>query len=258
MKKNLRIKIFASFLLLIAMLAGAGAVSIYEFMRLSDSVHDLIRDNYHSIEASKSMLDALEFENSGIMQLVNGEFEEGRLALNVADSLFLTSLTKAKNNITEPEESKFLNEITAIYTEFKSLWQRPIVDTDKQENFTWYTEEVYPKLIKTRAAVDNLLSLNQSSLYGEASDLRDESRRAMMPGIVAVIAALVFAIVLNFFITKYFVSPIASIAEAVKSYRFGDERLKTFITTNDEIKTLESSINELLQRIELKQNRPKQ
>ena len=69
-----------------------------------------------------------------------------------------------------------------------------------------------------------------------------------MPGIVAIIAALIFSIVLNFFITRYFVRPISELAEAVNKYKEGENRLQANITSDDEIKFLEQAINDLIQR----------
>lgn len=101
----------------------------------------------------------------------------------------------------------------------------------------------------TKNAVDELMTLNQSAMYGEVSDLKERSKRAIMPGIVSFIGALVFLLILNFFITKYFVDPISELAEAVNNYRDGDEKLRSNITSNDEIKKLENAISNLLKRL---------
>ncbi len=63
MKKSLKIKIFLSFLLLILMLVVAGVMSILELRKMGDSVETVMKDNYQSIEASKTMLDAVERED---------------------------------------------------------------------------------------------------------------------------------------------------------------------------------------------------
>lgn len=91
-------------MLLIAMLAVAGIISILEFRWLSNSVHGLIENNYKSIEASKTMVESLEREDSGILLLMLGEWKEGREILKSADSLFLRAFETAKNNLTENDE----------------------------------------------------------------------------------------------------------------------------------------------------------
>ncbi|RCW38362.1 MCP four helix bundle domain-containing protein [Marinilabilia salmonicolor] len=248
MKKTLKLKIFASFMLLIAMLAIAGAISILEFRWLSNSVHGLIEDNYKSIEASKKMAEALEREDSGILLLMLGEWEEGRDIIESADRSFQAAFKVAKNNLTEDEEEKYIKDIEEAYRIYKSSWQRPIVDTDKQGDIAWYKDDIHKKFADTKSAVNELMSLNQSSMYNEVSELKEKSKRAIMPGIVSIIAALVFSIILNFFITKYFVNPISELAHAVNSYRDGDKSLRVDISSNDEIKKLENAINDLLHR----------
>ncbi|MCF8378720.1 MAG: HAMP domain-containing protein [Bacteroidales bacterium] len=258
MKKTLKLKIFASFMLLIAMLAVAGTISIAEFRWLSNSVHGLIQDNYKSIEASKSMIEALEREDSGILLLLLGEWEEGREILKSADSLFISAFMTAKNNLTEQNENEYIEKIDASYKIFKSGWELPIVDTDKQGNISWYKDDIHKKFEATKFVVNELMSLNQSSMYNEVSELKEKSKRAIMPGIVSIIAALVFSLILNFFITRYFINPLSELAEAVDNFRDGDYNLQSNITSNDEIKKLEQSISDLLQRIVNNSNKIKQ
>lgn len=249
MKKTLKLKIFASFMLLIAMLAVAGTISIVEFRWLSNSVHGLIQDNYKSIEASKTMIEALEREDSGILLLMLGEWEHGREILTSADSLFMSAFETAKNNLTESNEEKYIKKIETAYQTYKSSWERPIINTDKQGNISWYKDDIHKKFTNTKLAVNELMSLNQTSMYKEASELKDKSKRAIMPGIVSIIAALVFSLILNFFITRFFVRPITELADAVKNYKISQKRFKTYITSDDEIKKLEEAISDLIDRL---------
>lgn len=235
-------------MLLTAMLAVAGTMSIIEFRWLSNSVHGLIQDNYKSIEASKTMIEALEREDSGILLLMLGDWEEGRLIIESAEDLFLTAFETAKNNLTENNEAEYIEKIDATYQSYKSSWERPIVDTDKQGNISWYRDDIHEKFLDVKSAVNELMSLNQNKMYQDASVLREQSKRALMPGIVSIIAALVFSLILNFFITRYFVNPLSELAEAVNEYREGDNKLHSNITSNDEIKDLEEAINNMLQR----------
>lgn len=249
MKNNLKLKIFASFMLLVTMLAIAGTISIMEFRWLGNSVHGLIQDNYKSIEASKTMIEALEREDSGILLLMLGEWEHGRQIINSADSAFLIALKTTENNLTEKNEEQYIHEIDSSYQLFKGHWERPIVDTDKQGNIAWYKDDVHKLFLSTKEKVNNLMTLNQTKMYTEVSILKEKSKRAIMPGIVSIIAALVFSIILNFFINRYFVKPISEIADAINNYRIGEQKLNTNITSKDEIKKLENSINELLQKL---------
>ncbi|HBX50186.1 MAG: hypothetical protein A2275_16515 [Bacteroidetes bacterium RIFOXYA12_FULL_35_11] len=250
--KKLKIKIFASFMLLIAFLAIAGTISIIEFKKLSQSVHQIIEDNYKSIEASKTMLETLEREDSGILLLLLGESEEGLKIIYTADSLFLTALNVAKNNLTELNEEKYLKQTETNYLLFKTKWKSPIAGTDKQGNISWYKNDIHVHFLNTKQSINELMLLNQSSMYKRATELKEKSKRAIMPGIVAIISALIFSIILNFFITKYFVRPISNLADAVNNFREEHQTLRCQINSDDEIKKLEIAINNLLFRLSKK------
>ena len=71
------------------MLLVAGIMSIIEFSSISSSVQKLLDDNYKSVNASKEMIEALEREDSGILMLLLGQWDEGRYTLTSADSVFL-------------------------------------------------------------------------------------------------------------------------------------------------------------------------
>jgi HAMP domain-containing protein len=249
MKKRLKYKILAGFMVLIIVLISAGIISIVEFTRLSHSVSSLIEDNYKTIEASKSMLEALEREDSGILMLLLGQWENGRKILSEADSAFMASFAIAQNNITEQNESELIDVIRKNYYIYKSKWQRPIVDTDKEGNIDWYQNTIHMDFLSTKESVHHLMSLNQNSMHDEAGQLIDRSHRAIMPGIVSIAAALIFTLILNFFITKYFISPISHLAEAVKKFNLKEKVLKVDIRSNDEIKQLENEINSLIFKI---------
>jgi len=96
------------------------------------------------------------------------------------------------------------------------------------------------------------MSVNQTSLHNNASDLREKSKRALMPGIVAILSALIFTVLLNFFIARYFVNPITEIVDAVNKAGKDDLYLNCNITSDDEIKKLENAINSLLARLSKK------
>jgi lipopolysaccharide export LptBFGC system permease protein LptF len=197
------------------MLAVAGAISIIEFRWLTNYVESLIQDNYKSIEASKSMLEALEREDSGILLLMLGEWQEGSKIIQAADSSFMEALKIAENNLTEENEDKYINKIKENYTQFKENWQRPIAETDKQGNLLWYKNESHKLFANTKNAVTEIMNLNQKSMYKEASELKEKSKRAIMHGIVSILAALIFSLLLNFFITRYFVRPISQLNNAI-------------------------------------------
>lgn len=250
--KKIKYKIFASFMLLVIMLAVAGVISILEFRWLINTVHGFIEDNYKSIEASKTMLEALEREDSGILLLLLGDVQEGMEILTKADSVFVASLNVAKNNLTEPNEDMYIRKIEEQYALYKNFWQNRILEKDKHENVLSFQKMVHKQFLETKNSVNALMNLNQTGMYDEVTFLRERSKRAMMPGIVAIISAVIFSFILQFFINRYFVKPLVDITNAIKRYTPEDKILNTNIHSEDEIKQLEQAINYQLAKLSKK------
>ena len=246
---KLRLKIISGFLLLVAMLIVAGGISILEFSKISKSVRDLLDNNYRSIEASKSMLEALEREDSGILLLLHGNWEGGRKTINQADSSFRASFRIAQNNITEDNEPVYIDSILTSYKRFKAIWERPIVDTYKEENLEWYFNQSHKAFTQVKYAVNDLMTLNQNRMYQEATHLREKARRAIMPGIVAILSAFIFSFLFNFFINHYLVTPLEDIIRRIESFPEESQRIEANVQTRDELKRLQDAINNLISRL---------
>jgi hypothetical protein len=227
------------------MLALAGAFSIYEFKSIGTSVQKLLDDNYRSITAAKDMIEALEREDSGVLLLLSGKWKEGRLTITTADRNFEQAFAIANHNLTIPGEKNYLNEIRNRYEVYRRLWDRPVGDTSYQGNLIWYFEEAHQAFQKAKEAVQNLMTLNDRTMYKTASDLKNRTHRAVMPGIVAILTALVFTFIFTFFINLYIVNPVLSITGSIKKFLQTNEPIKVNIETRDELYDLAASVTDL-------------
>ncbi len=249
MALKLKTKLLAGFMLLVSLLIVAGSVSILEFMKLSTSFTEILENNYKSIEASKTMLEALEREDSGILMLLLGEWEEGRTILKESDKVFMEAYTIAKNNITEENEDALIADIQSKYLQYKEKWARPIVDTFKEGNIDWYQNNAHQDFIQLKISINQLMTINQESLYEEATLLRDNGHRAVMPGIISLIGAIVFSLLLNFYLNQQFISPVKELTKAIRRFNPGDYQVHSKNKSKDEILLLEEEINDMLKRI---------
>jgi len=242
---GIRIKILSGFLVLSLMLLIAGLWSIYELNSIGSSVNNILDDNYQSIHAAKVMKEAIEREDSAILLLLLGKWEEGRTILTSADSIFQSNLKSATKNITIPGEQKHLNSIKSKYTAYKKLWERPIVDTDREGNLDWYFLEVHQSFKSVKESINELINLNNKIMYQTATDLKNRSNRAIMPGIVAFISALVFTFIFTYLINYYIVGPIIKITDRIKKFKEKRTPFDVKIETKDEIYYLAEAIEHL-------------
>ncbi len=224
------------------MLAVAGVWSVYELGLMGSSVQKFLSENYKSVQASNKMLNALNEENGAILLLLKGEWESGRKALEKADKEFTGNLELAEKNITGENDKKYLLQIRYEYTQFKKLWIRPIVDTPRQGNLVWYYKHVYSHFSTLQSEIKKLSAVNDKAVFETSRNLKSTSDRAVMPGIISVIAALIFTFVFVFLINHYFIGPIIKMKNKLKDFIEKKTPFIQEIETTDEIKELEDSI----------------
>lgn len=247
---GLRIKILSGFMILSLMLLIAGLWSINELGTIGSSVQKLLDENYQSIQAAKLMKEALERQDRGILLLLLGKWEEGRNILNSADSLFGAKLQFAFDNITVDGEQEKLKLIESRYIAFKRLWERPIVDTEREGNLDWYFEEVHRSFLTVKESINELINLNDKSMYQTASDLKSRSNRAIMPGIIAMLSAFIFTFIFTYLVNYYMISPIITITNRINKFIEKQTPFEIKVETHDEIYQLANAINHLCVSIE--------
>jgi len=243
---GVRAKILSGFLILVMMLFLAGAWSIYELSKVGASVQRLLDDNYKSIDAAKLMIEALEREDSAVLLLLSGNWNEGREIIKSADLSFQQGFEIARNNVTILGEGAYVDEIEKAYRIYKGLWLKPIVETKREGNLNWYFQEVNPSFLNVKLATRKLMALNDRVMYQTASNLKNRARRAVMPGVVAILSALIFTLVFNYFVNYYLVSPIIKITKEIQKCLKTNEPFQVKIETKDELHHLAYAIKELV------------
>ncbi len=242
---KIKIKILIGFITLVILLAAAATYSIIEFSHISSSVNAFLDNNYKTIQASKNMLEAVETEESGILLLLIGEFENGRSKIRQGDSTFLTSQKVAKNNITEENEDIVLDSISTSYKNLQEIIKYPIVGTSKERNIDWYNTQFHPAFFKLKKHINDLMILNQTSMYEEAKFLESRAKRTIMPYIVSIIAGIIFTLTFNFLINYYYLTPLKRIIEKVKNTKSAS-MYELDENAIDELKELDMSIRNVM------------
>jgi len=243
---GMRKKILFGFVILAIMLFLAGAWSIYELRSVGSSVQSLLDDNYRSINAANSMMEALEREDSAILLLLSGHWEQGRKIIESGDRSFQEAFHIAENNITIPEEKTYIAEIQQAYGDYKELWIRPIVGTSREKNLDWYFQEAHESFLNVKLTVNRLRALNAQVMYETASQVKEKAHRAVIPGVVAILAALIFTLIFNYFVNHYMVSPIIKMTKSVQDFLKTNKPFKLQVETQDELQHLARAIDNLI------------
>lgn len=246
---GLRMKILSGFTILTMMLFVAGIWSISELRSVGSSVQRMMDENYKSIDACEMMIEALERQDSAVLLLLLGKWEKGRSIIREGDDLFRKGFDIAKTNVTIPGEGGYIDDIETRYRVYKELWDKPIVGTKREADLNWYFEEIHRAFLNTKSAVTDLKRLNDRNLYQTASELKARSHRATMPGIVAILSALVFTLLFNYFVNLYLVSPIIRITKGIRSFVETGKPENIEVKTRDELADLVSSVQDMIARL---------
>lgn len=243
---GIRTKVLYGFLILACMLFLAGGWSVYELTNIGSSVQSLLDDNYRSINAAGIMTEALEREDSAVLLLQSGQLKEGRDIIIKADLSFREGFEIAETNITITGEKEYIERIERSYLKYKNLWEKPIVGTSSEKSLDWYFKNAHPAFMKVKSDLEGLMTLNDRVMYDTASDLKNRAHRAMMPGIIAILSALVFSFVFNYFVNYYLVGPIIRITKGIQGSLDYNKPFDVKIETDDEIRSLSEAIRRMV------------
>lgn len=195
------------------------------------------------------MIEALERQDSGVLLLLLGRWDEGQKIIGSGDELFQENYKIAKSNITVPGEGELIEKINQQYMIYKDNRVKPIVGTGKQGNLDWYFRNLHMEFLEVKGAVNELKELNEKTLYRTASDLKNRANRAVMPGTVAVIAALIFSLMFTYFVNLYMITPIRRMIRGIEDFIKKDRDFDVSFETHDEMSRLSSAIQSLCSRV---------
>jgi len=242
---KLRAKILSGFFILVLMLTIAGIWTITEVSAIGSSVKQLLDENYKSIHASKMMIEALERQDSGILLLLLGKTDEGKKILKSGDSLFVKGFEIASNNVTIKNEQNIIDDIRTKYKLFSSFLNNPMIIKEREGMMNWYLSNPHDFFNDAKNAVNELMNLNSEIMFNTAAELQHRSNRALMPGIVSIIAATIFSLIFTYLVNYFFINPIINMTHSVREFVDHSTPYLVEIETKDEINELSRSIETL-------------
>ncbi|MCF8024326.1 MAG: hypothetical protein K9K82_02435 [Desulfobacteraceae bacterium] len=89
------------------------------------------------------------------------------------------------------------------------------------------------------------MALNDQAMYETASDLKNRAHRAVMPGVIAILSALVFTILFNYFVNIYIVNPILLLIKSIDNFLNKGEPISVKMDSDDELADLAASVTSL-------------
>lgn len=244
---GIRKKILLGFLVIGIVLLLSGFISIYEFVRMRNTVHTLVADNIKSINTSNLLLEVTDEYNFALLKSM-GEAVSADIPNISEDTRFTDYLENAMDKYTDIREQNMADSVVYAYTAYIHVMKEaPLVwQGNYQGRRSWYFERMYPVYMKLRGYIQQLMMLSQKALTENSYNLSDSFYRSLMPCVVSVGVGIVLVILFVYFINFYFINPILMISKGISNYVTNKKSYNVTLDNTDELQDLNQNVADLV------------
>lgn len=241
-------KISLGLILIGTILLLSSAMAIYEFVRMRNTVSNLINDNISAINASRLLLEVTDEYNFKLLETL-GDNTSSVTERIADDNRFSSYLGEVKLNFTTERERAYADSVMYAYTTYIIIMNdAPYVwQGEYNDRRSWYFKKLYPVYSRLRGYLQELTLTSQQALAENSTSMTDSFYRSIMPGVVSVVAGIVLILLFNYFLNFYFVNPLIKISKGISDYL---QRRKSYILKidgEDEISELNENVRELIE-----------
>lgn len=241
-------KISLGFVVIGTILLVSSAISIYEFVRMRNTVSNLINDNIAAINTTRTLIEVSDEYNYNLLE---GLGDESALLYtrDKNDNRFSDYLNELKGKFTTPQERQYADSVLFAYTTYiivmndaPNVWQG-----DYAGRRNWYFNKLHPVYMRLRGYLQKLTLTSQEALAENSLTMTDSFYRSIMPGVVAVMVGLVLVVLFNYFISLYFVNPLQRISGGITDFLNRKKSYNIIVDTDDELHLLNENVKELVE-----------
>ena len=242
---TLRRRLLLAQLPIAAALIVVGAASLRTVSFLGDSTETILKDNYRSVLAAQRMGDALDgLDREALLRSFS---PPEAVRAQVLRDRFESELRVQEGNLTEPGEGALTERLRAAWTAYLSAERTQEASTDKLPS---YLGRLQRDSVAVRAAIDDVLSLNQDAMVRKSNQARRSAQRLLQLMLVATVGALALGLVASFALTSRIVKPLSALSLAVRRFGEGDLQSRALLRGKDEIAALAAEFNTMADRLE--------
>ncbi len=245
---SIKKKISKGFVVIGTILLVSSVVSIYEFIRMRNTVANLINDNISAITTSRQLLEVADEYNFNLLEGMGDD----HWMLNLKDeddNRFSDHLAQVRDKFTTPQERRYADSVLYAYTSY--IWimndASKVWHDDYSERRSWYFTKLHPVYIQLRGYLQKLTHTSQEALAENSLTMTESFYRSIMPGVVTVMIGIIMVFLFNYFINFYFVNPLLRISEGISDYILRKKSYNVLVENDDELKVLNDNVKELVE-----------
>lgn len=239
---GIRKKTTIGFLSLALTLLFSGMISLFELNKLSKDTRGLLENSSYNMSLSKRMLDAVQEQNTYLLQAVVLQKEDFDKAYYQAREDFESALGEATKTVRDRLELENIYTASKQYYELAGYYLDETVNTDIE----WFVEMYKTSYIELTTAIKSYMVSSQHSLVAKAVELKSNAYRAITPGIITLFVAILMVLMLAFFIDLYYTKPTVKIAKGLRGYLNNSLPFKVNMEGHDEVFELKEDLETLI------------
>ncbi|MEG0163210.1 MAG: hypothetical protein RSC11_06055 [Mucinivorans sp.] len=238
-------KIITGFISIGSLLLLSGIISSGELLRLNRTTSDLLKRSRGNIELSKTMLDAVQEENTALL-------------------MSLTDTTAARDSILALHVNNFQSALNENFSHFR-LYNLPTDDLDKisqaaqdynqvittisgSMNVALFSEVYKTTYHKLTTAIKDFMISTQNNIIDFATQIESNAYRASMVGIIALASGFLLIVMFYFMLNNFFIKPVLDIRRALANYLERSIPFEVPVATDDEIRDISRLTSQLIER----------
>ena len=230
------------------------AWAVVNLVALGRATGGILRENYRSILAAESMVDALERQDSAVLLLLWGDADTGISQFRANEGEFFTWLARARDNVTIEGEADLIHTIETRYSAYRLLFSSLTEAVDPsasrlQGSRADYLQTFHPAFGEVRQACINLRELNEATMYEASERARRVAGRAIWSTALVGLAALCVALVLSVVVAGRIARPLTRITEASQRISDGDYAVEVPVEAGGELGLLAEKFNHMAARL---------
>ncbi|MBN2233176.1 MAG: HAMP domain-containing protein [Deltaproteobacteria bacterium] len=233
------------------------AWAVTNLVALSRASEAILSENYRSILAAGSMIDALERQDSGVLMFFLGNEADGTALFRDNEAVFLEWLGRARDNVTIAGEEGLIGTIDTGYSVYRkrfSAWtdaRAAAADPASPAPLpAVYRETIHPLFRHVRNACIDFRRLNEEAMYATGMNARKTARRAIWSTSVVSAAALAAALFFSIFLAERIARPLRHFMAALRRMAAGEYAVRVPVDTGDELGRLADEFNRMSSRLQ--------
>lgn len=238
---TIRRKILLGFFSIGVLLFFSGIISTLELVRFNEATYTILEKSRSSIELSKTMLDAVQEQNTALLMSITDTSSVYDSILKVSNSNFERALNTAKMEHAD-------NEIIPLLEEARGYYLQIIDQAKANPNLEWFSQVYKTSYYNLTYIIKEFMLSVQNQIIDYTDVLKTNAYRASMVGIIALASGIILMVMFYYMLNHFFLRPVLAIRRSLKLYLDNNIPFDIHITTKDEILELKDDVSELIDR----------